>query len=36
MMELSAEETAKREQMLRIYKACKEALEIVENVSMAT
>ena len=36
MMELSAEETDKREKMLRIYKVCKEALKIVENVSMAT
>jgi len=36
MMEESAEEAAKREEMLRMYHACKEALRIIGDVSMAT
>ncbi|XP_046448862.1 dynamin-like isoform X14 [Daphnia pulex] len=36
MMEESAEEAVKREEMLRIYHACKEALKIIGDVSMAT
>lgn len=36
MMEESAEEAARREEMLRIYHACKEALRIIGDVSMAT
>lgn len=36
MMEESAEEAVKREEMLRIYHACKEALRIIGDVSMAT
>jgi hypothetical protein len=35
-MEESAEEAVKREEMLRIYHACKEALKIIGDVSMAT
>lgn len=35
-MEESAEEAVKREEMLRIYHACKEALRIIGDVSMAT
>ena len=35
-MEESAEEAAKREEMLRMYHACKEALRIIGDVSMAT
>ena len=36
MMEESAEEALKREEMLRMYHACKEALHIIGDVSMAT
>ncbi|GAB0090122.1 Dynamin [Sergentomyia squamirostris] len=36
MMEESPEEAAKREEMLRMYHACKEALRIIGDVSMAT
>uniref|UniRef100_T1J7L0 dynamin GTPase n=1 Tax=Strigamia maritima TaxID=126957 RepID=T1J7L0_STRMM len=36
MMEESAEEAVKREEMLRMYHACKEALKIIGDVSMAT
>uniref|UniRef100_U5EZL6 Dynamin n=1 Tax=Corethrella appendiculata TaxID=1370023 RepID=U5EZL6_9DIPT len=36
MMEESAEEASKREEMLRMYHACKEALRIIGDVSMAT
>jgi len=36
MMEESAEEAVKREEMLRMYHACKEALRIIGDVSMAT
>jgi dynamin GTPase len=36
MMEESQEEAAKREEMLRMYHACKEALRIIGDVSMAT
>lgn len=36
MMEESVEEAAKREEMLRMYHACKEALRIIGDVSMAT
>ena len=35
-MEESAEEARKREEMLRMYHACKEALKIIGDVSMAT
>lgn len=35
-MEESVEEAAKREEMLRMYHACKEALRIIGDVSMAT
>ena len=35
-MEESAEEAVKREEMLRIYHACKEAVRIIGDVSMAT
>ncbi len=35
-MEESAEEALKREEMLRMYQACKEALRIIGDVSMAT
>ena len=36
MMEESADEAMKREEMLRQYHACKEALRIIGDVSMAT
>ena len=36
MMEESQEEAMKREEMLRMYQACKEALRIIGDVSMAT
>merc|ERR1719412_3395408 len=36
MMEESADEAIKREEMLRQYHACKEALRIIGDVSMAT
>lgn len=36
MMEESPEEGQKREEMLRMYHACKEALRIIGDVSMAT
>ncbi|XP_023248240.1 dynamin isoform X3 [Copidosoma floridanum] len=36
MMEESPEEAIKREEMLRMYHACKEALQIIGDVSMAT
>lgn len=35
-MEESPEEAQKREEMLRMYHACKEALHIIGDVSMAT
>lgn len=35
-MEESAEEAVKREETLRMYHACKEALRIIGDVSMAT
>ena len=36
MMEEAADEAIKREHMLRQYHACKEALKIIGDVSMAT
>ena len=36
MMEESADEALKREEMLRQYHACKEAMRIIGDVSMAT
>ncbi len=36
MMEESADEAIKREEMLRQYHACKEAMQILSEVSMAT
>ena len=36
MMEESADEAVKREEMLRMYHACKEALKIIGDVSTAT
>lgn len=36
MMEESPEEERKREEMLRMYHACKEALSIIGDVSMQT
>lgn len=36
MMEESAEEAMKREETLRMYHACKEAVRIIGDVSMAT
>merc|ERR1740128_437172 len=36
MMEESADEAVKREEMLRLYHACKEALKIIGDVSTAT
>ncbi|VEN62882.1 unnamed protein product [Callosobruchus maculatus] len=36
MMEEAPEEAQKREEMLRMYHACKEALHIIGDVSMAT
>ncbi|XP_059483195.1 dynamin isoform X2 [Neocloeon triangulifer] len=36
MMEESPEEAQKREEMLRMYHACKESLHIIGDVSMAT
>lgn len=36
MMEESPEEERKREEMLRMYHACKEALHIIGDVSMQT
>lgn len=35
-MEESADEAIKREEMLRMYHACKEALKIIGDVSTAT
>lgn len=35
-MEESQEEERKREEMLRMYHACKEALRIIGDVSMQT
>lgn len=35
-MEESPEEASKREEMLRMYHACKDALRIIGDVSMAT
>ena len=35
-MEESADEAVKREEMLRMYHACKEALKIIGDVSTAT
>ncbi|GIY67037.1 dynamin [Caerostris darwini] len=36
LMEESAEESRKREEILRLYQACKEALYIISDVSMKT
>merc|ERR1711910_313567 len=36
MMEESADEALRREEMLRMYHACKEALKIIADVSTAT
>lgn len=36
MMEESPEEAMKREEMMRMYHACKEALRIIGDVSMVT
>ena len=36
MMEESADEALKREEMLRMYHACKEALKIITEVSDVT
>ncbi|GAB6023415.1 hypothetical protein CHUAL_008201 [Chamberlinius hualienensis] len=36
MMEESPEEAAKRDEMLRMYHACKEALQIISDVSLTT
>ena len=36
MMEESADEALKREEMLRMYHACKEALNIIAEVSNVT
>lgn len=36
MMEEAPEEAAKREEMLRMYHACKDALHIIGDVGMAT
>lgn len=36
MMEESQEEAVKREEMMRMYHACKESLRIIGDVSMAT
>ncbi|XP_017963074.1 dynamin isoform X7 [Drosophila mojavensis] len=36
MMEESAESATRREEMLRMYRACKDALQIIGDVSMAT
>ncbi|XP_022700066.1 dynamin-like isoform X3 [Varroa jacobsoni] len=36
MMEESPEEAARREEMLRMYHACREALQIIGDVSMST
>ena len=35
-MEESPEEAMKREEMMRMYQACKEALRIIGDVAMAT
>lgn len=35
-MEESAEESRKREEILKLYNACKEALFIISDVSMKT
>lgn len=35
-MEESPEEALKREEMMRMYQACKEALRIIGDVAMAT
>ena len=35
-MEESADEAVKREEMLRMYHACKEALKIIGDISTAT
>ena len=36
MMEESAEETLRREELLRMYHATKEALKIISDISVAT
>ena len=36
MMEESAEETQRREELLRMYHATKEALKIISDISVAT
>lgn len=36
MMEESADEALRREEMLRMYHACKEALKIIGDISSAT
>ena len=36
MMEESAEETQRREELLRMYHATKEALRIISDISVAT
>ena len=36
MMEESADEALRREEMLRMYHACKEALKIIGDISTAT
>ena len=36
MMEESADEAVRREEMLRMYHACKEALKIIGDISSAT
>ncbi|XP_032594381.1 dynamin isoform X5 [Drosophila grimshawi] len=36
MMEESAESATRREEMLRMYRACKDSLQIIGDVSMAT
>ena len=36
MMEESADEALKREEMLRMYHACKEALQVIGEISAAT
>lgn len=36
LMEESAEESKKREEILKLYNACKEALSIISDVSMKT
>lgn len=36
LMEESAEESKKREEILKLYNACREALSIISDVSMKT